>query len=288
MSLMDSFIEAVERIGQPESPQLTALATVASGYTGGPSASVRFDGETVFTSRTYKVVTKVSAGTRVVMLRHGPTWVILGPVDGLSFPDRMRGSDTRTVNDPTTTWNGQDMQMTGPEFKDGNAIGLSGGFFGVITITPWGDDSGGAVHQLAFGAGSYYHGVWRRIGSRSAGWGAWAPLGEDSGWVEFDASQFYGGWSKYQTGLASQWAPRWRRLNGIIYLEGLVQLGTYQTTNVHQLPAQARPAVHVMRTAQRSGGLTIRYDVSPSGLISMLEGSTSGGWHNIATSYIAA
>lgn len=54
------------------------------------------------------------------------------------------------------------------EFLDGTDIGLTG-YYGVQTVAPWSDDSGGGMWQLAYGA----NGVFRRYGTRAGGWGAW-------------------------------------------------------------------------------------------------------------------
>lgn len=201
--------------------------------------------------------------------------------------NRMIGYDTRDTDElPAAFTTG--MSMSAPEFKNGNAIGLSGAYFAVVTITPWQDNSGGMVQQLAFGAHTYYHGIWRRIGSRGGAWGPWSPLAEDSGWVEFDATQFYGGWSKYESGLNGTYTPRWRRLNGIIYLEGLVNLGTFQTISCHNLPAACRPTGYTLRPTVRGGAASARLDVNTNAQILFPETPAGNTWYSVACSYPAA
>ena len=58
------------------------------------------------------------------------------------------------------------------EFKTGSAIGLPRLYYGLISIAPWSDDTGGGNHQLAFGYGE----IWYRYGTRSSGWGSWRQL----------------------------------------------------------------------------------------------------------------
>lgn len=222
-------------------------------------------------------------GSRVLAIRLGTLLVVLG---GGPWGDRLYGYDTRTTNPAPSTFAPDHSVLYAPEFKTGNAIGLSGAYFTVVTVQPWDDDSGGGLHQLAFGTGPYGAGIWRRYGTRGGGWGAWSPLAEDTGWVEFDATQFYDGWSKYSAGLDLTHTPRWRRLNGVVYLEGLVNLATFATTSCHELPIAADPAAHVLRVSNRNGPGFFRLDVNTAGRIICFEGVASNNWHNIACSYI--
>ena len=60
------------------------------------------------------------------------------------------------------------------DFKYNSTIGVAGGnYSGVMTVVPWGDDSGGGVSQLAFTdrANMQY-----RYGGRTTGFGAWQTI----------------------------------------------------------------------------------------------------------------
>ena len=79
-------MDAVEFLGiirqavpSPESP--SALATVDAGYAGGRPQLV-FDGEDAASGRTYAYVSSYTpaAGDRVLLLRSGRTWVVIGKV----------------------------------------------------------------------------------------------------------------------------------------------------------------------------------------------------------------
>lgn len=102
-------------------------------------------------------------------------WQLLGPEYGPKFPD------TRSTN-PTPQQFKDMVPSVGYnsrwDFKSGSAIGLPSSYYGVHTIAPWGDDSGGGMHQIAHGPDHIYS----RYGTRASGWTTtWRRLRQD-GW----------------------------------------------------------------------------------------------------------
>lgn len=91
--------------------------------------------------------------------------------------------------------------------------------------------------------------------------GSWARVIGDTGWVELPMSN---GWVNFGGAYGN---ARYRRVNGIVYLTGLVKSGTTTPgTTIGALPAGFRPASYTMKPAAISGG-TGNLDVSPAGLI---------------------
>lgn len=82
--------------------------------------------------------------------------------------------DTRAVADAPSAFVSGRGNMVTWEFKNSGTVGLSdGSHVGLQTFAPWGDDSGGGVHQMAYGpSGTVYY----RYGTRSGGWGPWRDL----------------------------------------------------------------------------------------------------------------
>lgn len=75
----DEFLQIVR--DQPSSGSLVRLGTISTGYTSG-RPQVQWDGETAPSSRTYPHLASYTpaAGDRVLAVRAGRTWVILGRV----------------------------------------------------------------------------------------------------------------------------------------------------------------------------------------------------------------
>jgi hypothetical protein len=82
--MMDDFFEAVGSVAEQKSFDLSDLirfGTVDAAYAGGAARpKVLFDGETIMGTKTYPWITAVVANDRVMMLRGGHTWVVLGKV----------------------------------------------------------------------------------------------------------------------------------------------------------------------------------------------------------------
>lgn len=79
--------------------------------------------------------------------------------------------DTRNDNQPPTYYNNE----VAFDFKNRTTVGApgSGTYSGMMTIAPWGDDSGDASHQINFNEGGLY---WRQGQPNSASWGAWTRI----------------------------------------------------------------------------------------------------------------
>lgn len=79
--------------------------------------------------------------------------------------------DTRAVNSPPTTYDNE----VAFDFKDRSVVGVpgSGAYSGMMTIAPWGDDSGDASHQINFNEGGLF---WRQGQPNSGSWDAWSQI----------------------------------------------------------------------------------------------------------------
>lgn len=87
------------------------------------------------------------------------------------FYGRINVADTRSTNAAPTTYNNE----VAFEFKTLSAIGApgSGTYGGLMTMSPWGDNSGDASHQLFFNEGGVY---WRQGQPDDATWGSWSQI----------------------------------------------------------------------------------------------------------------
>ena len=83
-SKMDDFFEAAKRAARMSAEEILVnvvkLGTVDAGYTTG-RPRVKFDGETTTSSRQYPYVNAVAANDRVLMVRAGHTWVVVGKIN---------------------------------------------------------------------------------------------------------------------------------------------------------------------------------------------------------------
>ena len=75
---VDDFFEAVGRVSNAGQERAIALGTADGAYAGATTAKVTFDGEISLSAKAYRMIGTVTASSRVVMLRVGPSWVILG------------------------------------------------------------------------------------------------------------------------------------------------------------------------------------------------------------------
>lgn len=79
--------------------------------------------------------------------------------------------DTRNNNFPPTTYNNE----VAFDFKNRATVGApgSGTYSGMMTIAPWGDNSGNASHQINFNQGGLF---WRQGQPDNATWGTWYQI----------------------------------------------------------------------------------------------------------------
>ncbi len=79
--------------------------------------------------------------------------------------------DTRNANSAPTAYNNE----VSFDFKDRSVVGVggSGTYSGMITMAPWGDNSGDASHQLNFNEGGIF---WRQGQPDGGSWDAWTQI----------------------------------------------------------------------------------------------------------------
>lgn len=75
---IDPLVEALRGAAAPSGPPSARLATVTAF--GGSGVTVRFDGESVASSRPYRTTASVRVGQRVLMIRVGQSYVCTGAV----------------------------------------------------------------------------------------------------------------------------------------------------------------------------------------------------------------
>lgn len=154
-------------------------------------------------------------------------------------------------------------QGTRWDFVDNGVLGIpGGGFSGVQTIAPWGDDSGGGVHQIAYSQ-AYDGTIYHRYGVRSGAWGPWRPLGlsNQAGWT--NVPTFANGWVAWSAGEH----PQVRKTSdGMVVMRGIIKSGTMDVAAMN-IPAGFRPGRYqrfatTPRTAQTA---PFRMDVNSDG-----------------------
>lgn len=109
----------------------------------------------------------------------------------------------------------------------------------------------------------------------------------DTGWIEMTG--WLNGSSPYLTGGVTGYIPRMRRMNGVVYLEGLFNSGsTANGQHVFTLPAGFRPSSTTMLALPHTGTGIRRCDVASSGTMILREqfaGSPTTGWHDLHTCF---
>lgn len=87
------------------------------------------------------------------------------------FFGNIHVDDTRSVNDGPDQWS----KEVGFDFKYRSTVGVpgSGTYSGMMTVAPWGDNSGDASHQINFNEGGLY---WRQGQPQSTTWESWKEI----------------------------------------------------------------------------------------------------------------
>lgn len=157
-----------------------------------------------------------------------------------------------------------------------------------MTHTNGTDSNGGWHRQVAYGMTGDKNIYTRRCDGQNptvaGNWSVWSLISsEDTSWQE--VTSFGSGWSAYATGVNNHWTPRYRRRNGVVFLEGLVSGGP--TGSAFTLPVGYRPATVLMRGVVISGGTLQRLDINPNGDVYFGEGTQTTGWHSINASFNA-
>jgi hypothetical protein len=99
-------------------------------------------------------------------------------------------------------------------------------------------------------------------------------------------AELQAGWSNY----GDPWRAKYRKVHGIVLLEGLVTGGATSTAML-SLPAGYRPGHSTMRTQMAAGPAVVRVDYYTDGSVyltaEMVGARTAGGWVSVATSFAA-
>ena len=111
----------------------------------------------------------------------------------------------------------------------------------------------------------------------------------DSGWIfvgDTGAPAFENSWQDYDGDYTEggYGSCRFRKINGVVYLEGLATSGTVGST-IFTLPAGYRPFGIVITHSLTSGNGSSRLDVNTSGNVICNTGSNS--WFSIWCSFVA-
>lgn len=90
------------------------------------------------------------------------------------------------------------------------------------------------------------------------------------------------------SGFPGEWSPRYRKINGVVYTEGLVnvpQAGTHFAT----MPVGFRPGSSIMRHLGSDGGAVRRIDFYPDGRVfaSTEQVGAYASWQHVGASYLA-
>jgi len=102
----------------------------------------------------------------------------------------------------------------------------------------------------------------------------------DTGWLY---PTFQNGWVNYDT----YYGPtRYRRVNNIVMIEGLVKSGTIgSNSSVFTLPAGFRPATRILSSTTTSPNAHARLEITPSGNVIPYTGSST--WYSVWCSFVA-
>lgn len=101
--------------------------------------------------------------------------------------------------------------------------------------------------------------------------GAWVIVREDTGWITLPLSN---SWVTYG---APYEAPRYRRLNGVVFIDSMLKLGTFTSgTVIATLPAGFRPAKQHMRPVVANNAFgSVEVNASGTITVNVLPGNAS-------------
>lgn len=180
-------------------------ATITNHFTVSPTGGATIDGTTAAlilgantrpTNDSERLIVYASATqTQGVIQTRNNTGVAMFNVEPQGRVWSYNGwkvVDTRSTNPLPSAFDATGGYAARWDFKTASAIGLdsrhvgSNSFVGLQTFSPWGDDSGGGVYQLAFAP----QGMFYRFGTRAGGWQVWRRI-QDSSWGGHDAEGGY-------------------------------------------------------------------------------------------------
>lgn len=261
----------------------------------GSRATIQFDNESIPSTKSYLSVNySPVVGDRVALLRTGHSWLIVGAV-GVGSTGGDHPDSDHTTFAPLDNWRPTALSVTG----DWNDVVESGVYKGngLLNASPFATHSWrycfvirhspdyvlqiqADYNHPSSNAGSGGVAVRRLLAGI---WRPWSLLGgEDSGWVELSITG--ADFSAYQTGLGNSWTPRYRRVNGTVYMEGLVNGGP--TGVCAYLPTGFRPGTGAsMRNVVTAAG-HYRLDISSNGAINFVTGwPDTTSWKSISASF---
>jgi len=96
----------------------------------------------------------------------------------------------------------------------------------------------------------------------------------DTGWL---VPTLQNGWVQYDTTYGN--AAIYRRINGIVFVRGLLRSGTVGAT-IFTLPAGFRPSIRMLFACYTNPNVACRVDVDPTGTIN--GSGESNGWISLA------
>lgn len=280
MSRIDDFFEAVERSIEDKTPdRQIALATVEPLFSQFGAARVTFDGETALSTKSYRTVGSVSAGDRVVMLRTGGTWVVLGPINPSI---RMKTIHVGSLNS---------ILDSGFYEAAPGAVGTpdSGAWWKVIVFghtNPFNQ----LVTQIA--SAFYDRRMFQRVhtggGTDMAnGWTPWEPVaghGDTAQHIIGAANEipYLNGHSSYDYGGTARY---FKNGQGAVSIQGLVTKAA-NASAVFNLPVGYRPSTNLIFPSWTSGLGAIEARLETNGNF-YYNNTGASAWASVQVTYIA-
>ena len=129
-------------------------------------------------------------------------------------------------------------------FAQGTAGFPAGAYWSVVETIRFGND----VRQTAYEVDTSARVYARTANSAANSWYSWVVQAEDTGWK---TPTMQNGWVEY----SGSYPIRYRRINGVIHLKGLLKNGSIQNT-AFNLPAGYRPAHTLHFPAHTHNGTT--------------------------------
>lgn len=114
--------------------------------------------------------------------------------------------------------------------------------------------------------------VWRRTANAANGWSKWIVVAEDTGWINFGA---------LPAGYTQQQQCRYRRRNGIVFLEGSFTAPSGGYTTALTLPTGFRPAVDKRFGITSNSTVIMSATVSAAGVVATYTSASTTAWFGL-------